>query len=257
MVKTKSLAIILNHNLPEYTDRLFLSLNDPGNEEYDLLVLDNGSKPSLISIYTSIRFERNLYWGGALNEAFRMVLNNDNYDSLLFLNNDIEVNGKIFITALRNELFLGDFAIVTPCIAGEPSPYKHMQNWGSKTPRCVKWIDNQAPLIHRKLIERVKKFDDSLFCGWGQELICYDVCMDNGWKIGVCDHITLLHHAKQTVRQKRLFTENSQQNTPVKESEFEGKAWGALTDYFSKHPIRNGNFDELRAYADDYFYKLF
>ena len=257
MVKTKTLAVILNHNMPEYTDRLYLNLNDPGNEQYDLIVMDNGSKPGLTSIYTSVKLEKNLYWGGALNEAFRMVLINDIYDSLLFLNNDIEVNGKIFVQALRNELFNGDFVIVAPCIVGGPSPYKQMQNWGSKTTSCVQWIDNQAPLIHRKFIESIREFDDSLHYGWGQELICFDVCRDKNWKIGVCDHISILHFGKQTLFQKRLFNDIDGESIPLENSEFENKAWGSLISYFSKNPIRNGNFDELRAYGENYSYVTF
>jgi len=251
-MKTKTLAIILNHNLPEYTDRLFENLNNPGNDHYDLVVMDNGSKPEFTSIHTTIKFEKNLYWGGAINEAFRIVLENDIYDSLLFLNNDIEVNGKIIVQELRKELFSGDFVIVSPCIAGDARPWKQMQNWGSKTTRCVNWIDNQAPLIHRKLIEVIRKFDDDLYYGWGQEFICYDICYERNWKIGVCDHLSILHFAKQTLFQRRLFKDFNGESIPTEYMEFEDKAWESYASYFSKHPLRVGTFEELRAYGENY-----
>jgi hypothetical protein len=119
---SKTLVIILNHNIPEYANQLYDSLKNYQGETYDALVMDNGSKPELMPATTHIRFEQNLYWGGALNEAFRIVLKDDKYDSLLFLNNDIEVTGEVFVNLLRHEMFSNDFVIISPCIAGWEQP---------------------------------------------------------------------------------------------------------------------------------------
>jgi len=261
MPKTRTLAIILNHNLPEFTDRLFQNLEPFQADIYDLRVMDNGSRPEYVSKYTTIKLPNNIFWGGALNEAFSLILENPNYDSLLFLNNDLEVTGEIFVEALRNELFCNNYAIVTPCIAGDPRPWKQMQNWGSKSTRQVRWIDNQAPLFHRKIIEKIKKFDKVLNYGWGQEFICFEICVENGWKIGVCDHITMLHYAKQTILQKRVSTALDM-TVPVnkKESvdwkEFEEKAMSSYVSYFIEHPLKYDSFDNLREYGLYYSYKV-
>jgi hypothetical protein len=205
-----------------------------------------------------IRHENNLYWGGALNEAFKLVLKEDRYDSLLFLNNDIEVTAEVFVNLLRNELFSNDFAIVSPCIAGQAQPWKQMQNWGSRQIRLVKWIDNQAPLFHRKIIEAIGQFDPELYFGWGQELICFDISQERGWKIGVCDHISILHVGKQTFLQKRLFTtENSDKGNkeqPITMQESHTKAMIEYRAYFADHLLKHGDFEELRAYGEQYTY---
>lgn len=259
---SKTIVIILNHNLPEYTNWLFNSLVEHQDESYDLFIMDNGSKPDLIPEDTLIRFEKNLFFGGALNEAFKLVLNNYQYDSLLFLNNDIEVNAGIFVKTLRYELFQNDFAIISPCIAGRAQPWKQMQNWGSKGTRKVRWIDNQAPLFHRKLIESIGQFDPALFYGWGQELICMDVCESNGWKIGVCDHISMLHFGKQTVMRNGLFSVEKDiqaidNYTPVTLTEFQNKAMESYVNYFRDHPIEGVTFDDLRTYGENYTYDPF
>ena len=252
----KTLVIILNHNLPEYTNWLYHSLKEFEGETYDTQVMDNGSKTWLMADPTHIRFEKNLFWGGALNEAFKIVLNDDRYDSLLFLNNDLEVTAEVFVDLLRKELFGNDFAMISPCIAGRAQPWKQMQNWGSHETRIVKWIDCQAPLIHRKLIEEIRQFDAELYYGWGQELICFDVCQEKGWKIGVCDHLTILHYGMQTLRQNRLFSKGNDENgdteEPVSLADSHAKAMGEYRAYFASNPLKHGDFEELRSYGETY-----
>lgn len=255
---SKTLAIILNHNLPELTDALFSELAANKDASYDLEVMDNGSKPQYVSSNTSIAFERNLFWGGALNEAFKLVLRNPVYDSLLFLNNDLEVNGKVFVKCLREALFGEGYAIVSPCIAGKAAPWPQMQNWGSAGTRRVKWIDNQAPLFHRKLIEAIGQFDPALYFGWGQELICYDVCCDRNWSIGVCDHLSVIHYKKQTFERGRLFSLDTHQpaseqcEQPISHEAYQATFRESYFRYFEKHPLRHGSFQSLFDYGARY-----
>lgn len=252
----KTLAIILNHNLPEFTDPLFEELNRYRSDDYDLEVIDNGSQEAYVSKYTTIRYDQNFFWGGALNKAFEMVHQNSKYDSLLFLNNDLEVNGKIFVKSLRHELFRKNFAIVSPCIAGKAAPWPQMQNWGGKGTRVVKWIDNQAPLFHRKLIEAVGQFDEALNFGWGQELICHDVCRAHKWKIGVCDHISIIHFKKQTFKKGRLFSLDNQISDPehefVSHEDYQTRFRSSWLDYFRRNPLRYESFQHLVDYGRFY-----
>ena len=255
---TKTLAIILNHNLPEYTNWLYGSLKEFQDENYDLLVMDNGSRPELMPSTTHIRLENNLYWGGALNEAFKLVLKDDQYDSLLFLNNDLEVTAEVFVNLLREELFSRDLALVSPCIAGREQPWKQMQNWGSNETRIVKWADLMAPLFHRKFIEAVGQFDPELYYGWGQELLSHEVCTDHGWRIGVCDHICILHVGKQTLLQNRLFSQNGKEGgaseEPISLTDSHAMAMNEYRTYFVNHPMKHGTFDGLRSYGEHYTY---
>jgi GT2 family glycosyltransferase len=255
---TKTLAIILNHNLPEYTNWLYYSLKKFQDESFDLMVMDNGSKPELTPKYAQIRLEKNLFWGGALNEAFSMVLNNKDYDSLLFLNNDLELTPDIFVKALRRELFGNDYAIVSPCITGKPQPWRQMMNWGSRRPRAVKWIDNQAPMFHRKIIEAIGQFPPELYIGWGQDMLCYDYCCDHGWKIAVCDNLSILHYGKQTMLQNQLYSleKNSgpdgAQNSAVSWEAYKAEAIRTRDAYFAAHPLKYETFNELVQYGLDY-----
>jgi GT2 family glycosyltransferase len=254
---TKTLAIILNHNLPEYTNLLYYSLSKFRDETFDLKVMDNGSRPELVPKYAHIKFKKNLFWGGALNEAFKLVLQNKSYDSLLFLNNDIELTPNIFISSLRRELFSNDFAIVSPCIAGRPQPWRQMQNWGSRKPRVVKWIDNQAPLFHRKIIEAIRQFPEELYIGWGQDMMCYDFCRDNNWKIAVCDYICILHYGKQTLYQNQLYSLEKDKNagedqTAVSWEAYKEEAMKTRDAYFATHPLKYESFDRLVEYGLNY-----
>jgi len=259
---TKTLAIILNHNLPEYTNWLYHNLNKSRDETYDLMVMDNGSKPELVPKYAHIRFEKNIFWGGALNEAFKLVLQNNEYDSLLFLNNDLELTPNIFIQSLRFELFSNDFAIVSPCIAGRPQPWRQVQNWGSRKPRLVKWIDNQAPMFHRKIIEEIGQFPSELYIGWGQDMMCHDVCMDHNWKIAVCDYLCILHYGKQTLYKNQLYSlENEKKPDELKENSavswelYKAEAIRTRDAYFADHPLRYDSFDSLVEYGLTYQYR--
>jgi hypothetical protein len=252
----KTLVIILNHNLPEYTNRLYDSLKGFEDEVYDTMVMDNGSKPDLLPAVTHVRLEKNLYAGGAWNEAFKLVLKDHKYDSLLLLNNDIELNGEVFVRLLRHELFKNDFAIVSPSVAGRAKAWKQMQNWGSKEPRVVRWTDFEAPLFHRKIIEVIGQFSSDLYYGWGQELVCSDICEERGWKIGICDHICILHFGNQTLLQNRLYfpqSDNAKENDkPVSLKETQERAMQEYRNYFAMHPLKYSSLDELRAYGLQY-----
>ena len=85
----KTLAVIYNHNMPEMTDKLWESLEPYKKDDYDLILIDNGSKPEGISQYTTHETGQNTYFGGALNIAFQFFLESGEYDSLLSLNNDL------------------------------------------------------------------------------------------------------------------------------------------------------------------------
>lgn len=111
----KTAAIILNHNLPDYTDMLYGSLKPCERDDYDLFVLDNGSKPEGTSKHTAFKLDTNVYFGGGFNAAMQFIKENPQYDSLLFLNNDLTVHPYEFVRTLREEMFNGNdgFGIAT------------------------------------------------------------------------------------------------------------------------------------------------
>ena len=201
---TRTLVVILNHNLPEYTRKVHQQLAPFVNSTHDLLVLDNGSTGKGIYANADVRLEQNLFWGGALNWAFKYVLDRPEYDSLLFLNNDIELNGLGFVQELRRVLFEEDHAVISPCISGYAQPYTQMQNWGARESRLVRWLDYQAPLFHRKFIEEVRQFDEAIIHGWGQPTASMVVCEKKGWTTAVVDWVSIVHYGKAVTKKGKL-----------------------------------------------------
>ena len=78
----KTLAVIYNHNMPEITDSLWESLKPYEQDDYDLILIDNGSKQEGKSKYTTHETGQNTYFGGALNIALQFFLDSNKYDSL-------------------------------------------------------------------------------------------------------------------------------------------------------------------------------
>jgi hypothetical protein len=131
------------------------------------------------------------------------------YDSLLFLNNDLIV-GNNFVLALKSALKWKDFDIITPCIIQPEKTQNHwkqMQSWGTRMVRQVKWIDLQCPLISRRFIEKVCEgakdghcLDPLLIRGWGIDIYFCIIAKQLGWNIGVCDYVPAVHLGSMTMK---------------------------------------------------------
>jgi len=231
----KTAAVILNHNLPHYTDMLYESLKPYERGDYDLMVFDNGSTDSGKSKYTTYGLDRNVYFGGGFNAAMQMMLEDEQYDSLLFLNNDLTIhNTKNFVNILRQSMFksyivehLADGVLIkqTSVVEKNPEPvfdivsptffndgetdrqggchWKTMKNHGMQWPndvREVPFIDFQCPLISKRLLKEVGEVDSSLVYGWGIDAYFAIVCQQKNWKMGVTDCLSVLHHNSLTVK---------------------------------------------------------
>jgi GT2 family glycosyltransferase len=200
----KTLVIILNHNLPEYTNFLYDELKTYQDDIYDVFVFDNGSndegKPKKVHLAT----DKNCYFGGALNLMFDYILENKEYDSLLFLNNDLLIHGYNFVKTLRKEMFEQDYTILSPAIIQvrlEQDMWRQMHNYGTQNVRPVQWVDFMSPLINRRLIEEIKQFDSKLIYGWGIDIYCGIVCEQKGWKVGIVDYLTAVHLVAKTTKE--------------------------------------------------------
>jgi hypothetical protein len=205
----KTAVIILNHNLPDYTDMLYESLKPYEGGLYDTMVFDNGSKPEGKSRYTTYESETNGFFGGGFEAARQIVLADPQYDSLLFMNNDLTVHGMNFVKMLRLAMFSSHlrpvaYHVISPCFFNiEPKGqchWKTMWNWGHQYPRPVPFIDMQAPLIHRKVLEAMGETDSDLMYGWGIDVYMAHICKSNRWPMAVVDSVSMLHHNSLTVK---------------------------------------------------------
>jgi len=243
----KTAAVILNHNLPDYTDMLYESLKPYERKDYELMVFDNGSNDAGRSKYTTHRIEQNVFFGGGFNAAMQMVIESDEYDSLLFLNNDLTVHPYNFVSVLRCEMYTG-CDVVSPTFYNiEPlgqCHWKTMHNWGATEVRRVPFIDFQCPLISKRLLEEVGEIDPSLLYGWGIDAYFAIVCRQKGWDMGVIDRLCVLHHNSLTVK-RGVAGINVQQYCQLAER---GQA-----EFFTKKNLVK-EFHEIRNQGSNYVY---
>jgi hypothetical protein len=222
----KTLAIILNYNTGDMTDKLYEFLSDVTKEICDLIVFDNNSKKQSESKYTNIKSKENLYWGGALNKAFDLVLNSDKYDSLIFINSDIMPRQENFLNNFILNFRNSDCEILSPSVnefqhgarGGKNHDgrvvWKQMANWRSNKIRYVRMIDLQCPMFSKNIISKIKKFDSSLDYGYGQETLLGIFCESVGWKIGVDDRL-LIDHKGQASHEIANTNEDSKANKTI------------------------------------------
>lgn len=201
----KTLAIILHYNTPELVVDLYNSLIPYENNEYELFILDNGSDPELTpNLPRVVKLPTNIYFGGGINIAFELFLKNqDKYDSLLFLNSDLILSGKGFISELRKEMFENDFKIISPAITQPETDqcyWRNMHNHYQPTVRETLWVDFQCPLIHGDVIKEIQQYDKDLIFGWGNDVYSGVVCQENNWKVGVVDRCNIIHLSNYTVK---------------------------------------------------------
>lgn len=246
----KTLAVILHHNTPQYTDTLYRLLNSDYDKlgGYDLVVIDNGSDPAKKSQFTTYELDQNVFFGGGLNAAMELMLENEEYDSLLFLNSDLIVGGN-FVRGLRH--WLGVYDVISPCIIQPEltqNNWRQMLPWATTGIREVEWIDLQAPLISRRFVESLKsqtKEEEpmiplSLIRGWGIDVWFGILSKKQGWKTGVCDNVPAIHLGSMTL--KALGNTN----------EYCRLAEQGMVEFVQQNNLST-QFNEMRYHAQKYF----
>jgi GT2 family glycosyltransferase len=240
----KTLVAILHFNSTQYTDTLYEMLKPYEKEDYDLIVIDNGSDLNKTSKYTTHRLETNVYYGGGLDVTLDYFIENSIYDSMILLNSDLIIHGYNFIKSLRNELFSNEqLMAVSGCVL-QPEKnqchWKMVHNWGSKTVRYVPWVDYQCVMIKRKLAEKIGSFGSKF--GWVQDAMTGIICEDNNWKIGVCDWLPVIHFGNGSVK------DNS--NDPII-SKYNTLAEQEMVEYFQQKGLWD-RFLDIRQKAENY-----
>jgi GT2 family glycosyltransferase len=199
---SKSLVAILHYNSFNFTDTLYELLKPYEGEDYDLIVIDNGSDEGKTSKYSTFRIEENVYYGGGLDVTMNYFIENKQYDSMILLNSDLIIHGYNFIKSLRKELFSDEKLMLASGCVLQPEKsqchWKMIHNWGSKTIRHVPWVDYQCSLLKRELVETIGSFGSKF--GWVQDVMTGIVCEDKGWKIGVCDWLPVIHFGNGSVK---------------------------------------------------------
>lgn len=241
---TKSLVAILHYNTTSYTDTLYELLKPYERDDYDLIVIDNGSDIGKSSKYSTFRLDENVYFGGGLDVTMNYFIENKQYDSMMLLNSDLVVHGHNFVRSLRKELFsYEDLVLVSGCVL-QPEKnqchWKMIHNWGHNQLRFVPWVDYQCSLLKRRLVEEIKGFGSRF--GWVQDVMTGIVCEDNNWKIAVCDWLPVIHFGNGTVKDN--------QDKPVI-SQYNQLAEQEMFSYFKDRGLWE-RFINLRQKAENY-----
>jgi len=237
------LIATLNHNLPELTDNLVEQLKrDPLFSQYELMVVDNGSKESLAKS-TTHALEENIFFGGGFNVVLEYFLNTD-HEYLYFLNNDLIFHGPSFLSTSMQEAKESDAAVYSPSVINasiSQCHWKQMWNWG-KGLREVQWIDFQSPLIRRDVLESINQYPNELIYGWGLDFYTGCITKDLGVKTIVSDNHTICHLNSQTFAQNKInigineFCKNAEQN---------------MNNYFKNSEYLK-NYTDMRIYGENY-----
>jgi hypothetical protein len=199
----KTLVAILQYNTFELTDSLYETLKPFEEDIYDVAVIDNGSHKDKVSKYTTHALEENVRYGGGVSVILDLFLDSPQYDSVIILNNDLICHGEGYIKTLREEMFKGDFKLISPCMlephTGNQTCWKTMRPWNTGATREVPFIDYQAPMFSRELAEKISPLPEQLIYGWGIDCLSAMICEENNWKIGVCDKTPTIHLVSQTI----------------------------------------------------------
>lgn len=244
----KTLAVILHYNTPQYTDVLYEMISEDPSNDYDLIVVDNGSDSGKESKYNTYRLEENVFFGGALNACMEMVDESSEYDSLLFLNSDLIV-GRNFVKNLRHSFFTDIWNVGSPCIIQPEKTQNHWKQmlcWNTGSSREVKWIDLQCPMISKKFIKQLKKenngeyyIDPLMIRGWGPDVYFGMICQKMSWHTAVFDNIPVVHLGSMTM--KSLGNVN----------EYCRLAEQGMYEFFNKKDLMN-EFIDMRRWAENY-----
>lgn len=237
------LIATLNHNLPQWTDNLVRQLKrDSLFKECELMVIDNGSTEPLAQT-TTHRLDSNIYFGGGLNAAVDYFLTTD-HEYLYFLNNDLVFHGVSFLTTSYEEAKKSNASIYSPTIINasmEQCHWKQMWNWG-KGLREVKWVDFQAPLFRRDILQVIKQFPETLLYGWGTDFYSGCIAENNKFKIIVSDTNTITHMNSLTFKENKI---------DIGVAEFCRTAEEQMYNYFSNSEYFS-LYLELRKYGEEY-----
>ena len=111
----KTCYIILNHNVKDVTTTYYEELEYYQEQDnFDLLLIDNGSRPSEKSVYTTHCFKKNVYFNGAIQWSFQYMLDHPEYDYLVFSNNDIFLHGYKFVRTMIEIAEENNFTMLSP-----------------------------------------------------------------------------------------------------------------------------------------------
>ncbi len=243
----KILLATLNHNQPDLTDNLITQWRrDPFVENCEIMVVDNGSSEPLAKT-TTHKLDQNIFFTGGFNVILEYFLGG-NYEYLAMFNNDIVFHGYRFLETAFREIKEHNIDLYTPSVINgseNQCKWKTVWNWNSNTVRRVRYIDDQCPILSRRMCEAIYPFPQELLLGYGTDF--YESIMANrlGYTIGVSDNLTVCHLENQTLKRDKL--------TTITREEYYNQNYHNMVNYFTNSEFA-AEYTELFSYGDQYNY---
>lgn len=203
----KTLYVILTHNEKHISTQYYESLKYYQEQDnFDLIFLDNGSSEAHKPIQATHRFKKNVYFNGAIEWSWKKMLENNEYEYLVFSNNDIIVHGYRFVETMVKQMQEGNFAMLSPAVIEQTAGQNFwpiMHCWYKEEPRVTKWIDFTCPFIHRKVVEEIEWPSWWRSPSYGFDDYASLICNRKKWKVGVSDKCTVFHYGQHSYRNNR------------------------------------------------------
>lgn len=153
-------VVILNHNQPENSDKLYEQLE----HHFDVEIFDSGSDPDKIPVHVGRALD-NVYWAGGWNEILGTCRD---YDAVWMLGCDITLKQEPSEYRRAIEASL-PFGCWSPCIEGRAKPFMQEASYGHGEPKMVRNIEGMALAVSREFMREVKELPEGSD-GYGQDL---------------------------------------------------------------------------------------
>ncbi len=237
-MKRKICTVILNRNLPDVTNKLYINLKK-NNSETDIFVLESGSDKKKLSKFctwhanSKIIQKEGLRFARGMNYALVKLIKErkfENYDAFFFLTNDTTFRKYKVINKLSKILFsLKKLAILSPC-SEEWGEFKILNKQRTK---FFWYILNNALMIKKNFIKEIMPvnsnymnalFDGTNFRGYGLESELISKAYSNNWAAGITSLVTAEENESYLLNSfDQIKTENYDKNLELYLEE--GKRW--------------------------------
>lgn len=211
-------------------------------QEYEIILIDNGSSPPLKKPYTGfvpcrvIRNESNLGFPAAVNQGIRAATG----DVIILLNNDVVVTDR-WAELLVNAL--AEYSIVGPtcnyCAGKQRVKVEEYATWTGLNKQAllqaqhygdhteeVNWVIGFCMAFRKSLYDEIGEFDESIWPASGEEI---DFCLrakEAGHRVGIVYGCYVHHEGSQTFKSMEKAGEADYAEVCEKAEAFLRKKWG-------------------------------
>jgi len=158
-------VVIMNHNKPESSDRLYKELS----LSFSVSLFDSGSDEDKMAKNTTHSYE-NLYWTGCWNKAMELF---DEYDVLWVIGGDISIGERAHSYRHAIETAM-PFGCWSPMIHGNCRPFMDRSNSDKESLFHVYHIEGVCMAVSRNFLKKIPSLPEGNHLGWGQDVwMCY------------------------------------------------------------------------------------